>query len=613
MSGEWRTNKLKTTKHFVAVWIVAVFGIVSLAALNTTVARASSTIVVNSNLDVIQDDGLCTLREAILASNDDTASGVLPGECIAGSGADTINFAITGAPDFVLTDRNGVSQNGYTIAVQSGLPANLGQVTIDGYSQPGAQPNSAIWPHPFDGTLLIELNGEVANGRSIELDADNSTLKGLVINRFSSTAVLLGADNLQVFGNYIGTDPTGLLARPNIMNGINGGTDGFTDPDNAHIGGVDPAERNIISANEGSGITPNVGQDGWIVYGNYIGMAADGMTPLGNSVANFGPGGMSIDNCDGTIVGGPQAGAGNLISGNYNGGLIPDNVTNLVIQGNLIGPNWKGDPIPNSAQLTGIGLYTIAGPINGALIGGTEPGTGNTIVGNKGPGIIVPRINFLPLAEVHTATNIAILGNSIYSNDTAQVFRLGTSGLGIDHISFTIDESFMPSDILGVGTSINDAGDGDIGGNDFLNHPVIKSFAVSGTNAQTTLDVDTAGATTGQYRVEFFASDTPTAGQGQRYLGSVNLAAGTNQTAQFALTQTNLAGKYITATATQINGSDPVAYGSTSEFSDPLQYSQTLANTGQSQGIVVVLTSLYALVVGLAIVRVSRIYESPRS
>ena len=42
---------------------------------------------VNSTGDVIADDGVCTLREAITAANTDTASGAMGGECIAGSGA----------------------------------------------------------------------------------------------------------------------------------------------------------------------------------------------------------------------------------------------------------------------------------------------------------------------------------------------------------------------------------------------------------------------------------------------------------------------------------------------------------------------------------------------
>ena len=60
-------------------------------------ARASTNIVVNSTADTVANDGQCTLREAITAANTDTASGALAGECLAGSGADIIKFAISGS------------------------------------------------------------------------------------------------------------------------------------------------------------------------------------------------------------------------------------------------------------------------------------------------------------------------------------------------------------------------------------------------------------------------------------------------------------------------------------------------------------------------------------
>src|SRR3990170_8265891 len=55
-------------------------------------AAQATTITVNSAADVIADDGVCTLREAITAALTDTASGATPGECAAGSGADTITL-----------------------------------------------------------------------------------------------------------------------------------------------------------------------------------------------------------------------------------------------------------------------------------------------------------------------------------------------------------------------------------------------------------------------------------------------------------------------------------------------------------------------------------------
>ncbi len=56
--------------------------------------QASTTIVVNTTEDAKKgNDGLCTLREAIVAANSDKPSGGRQGECAAGSGADVIILA----------------------------------------------------------------------------------------------------------------------------------------------------------------------------------------------------------------------------------------------------------------------------------------------------------------------------------------------------------------------------------------------------------------------------------------------------------------------------------------------------------------------------------------
>ncbi len=62
------------------------------AVFSTDVGPVDEPIVVDSLLDTVADDGLCTLREAITAANSDTAAN----GCIGGSGADTINFAVSG-------------------------------------------------------------------------------------------------------------------------------------------------------------------------------------------------------------------------------------------------------------------------------------------------------------------------------------------------------------------------------------------------------------------------------------------------------------------------------------------------------------------------------------
>lgn len=55
---------------------------------NPGLASADSTILVTTTLDSLAEDGQCSLREAVIAANSDSATG----GCLAGSGADTILF-----------------------------------------------------------------------------------------------------------------------------------------------------------------------------------------------------------------------------------------------------------------------------------------------------------------------------------------------------------------------------------------------------------------------------------------------------------------------------------------------------------------------------------------
>ena len=122
------------------------------------------------------------------------------------------------------------------------LPAITNPVLIDGYSQPG-----------YAGTPLIELSGSQAGGGDgLTITGSDVTVRGLDINSFSQGAGIhltgTGATGDWIYGNFLGTDPTGTQAEPN--DAASRSTGG---PANNLIGtngdGVnDAAERNLISA-----------------------------------------------------------------------------------------------------------------------------------------------------------------------------------------------------------------------------------------------------------------------------------------------------------------------------------------------------------------------------
>ena len=144
-------------------------------------AGASTFVVTNTN-----DSGPGSLRQAILDANTDKNSPTL------------INFSIQGT---------GVQ----TIKLASPLPTITGPLTIDGYTQQGAHPNSATIG--TDAVLLIEINGQQVGGTGVTIAGSNNVVRGLVTNGFSTDVGLNGRDQ-KVVGCYLGTNATGSAAIP---------------------------------------------------------------------------------------------------------------------------------------------------------------------------------------------------------------------------------------------------------------------------------------------------------------------------------------------------------------------------------------------------------------
>jgi parallel beta-helix repeat protein len=393
MTDEPRAPFLRTRGHICA-FVVAI----ALAAAAAFDGAAATLPVSNAN-----DSGAGSLRQAILDAN-------------ATSGLDTIIFQIPGS---------GV----HTIVLLAALPAITDPVVIDGTTQPG-----------YAGTPLIELNGTSAGSSAgLRLLTANSTIKGLAINLFVAQGLLIqGAGSNLVQGNFIGTDPSGTLSRGNSLQGIwlngssgnlIGGTNTFegnlisgngdvglyllssgsntiqgnfigttatgmaalgnanngvylnSAPGNI-VGGVVPAARNVISGNGGSGVYLNgSAATGNVVQGNYIGTDTNGILAIPNGVD-----GVTVNGAPGNTIGGASAGAGNLISGNRQGGvsLNGSGAANNLVQGNYIGTDVSGSLALGNA-FSGV---TMLGSISN-LIGGTSAAARNIVSANKLSGVFM--------------------------------------------------------------------------------------------------------------------------------------------------------------------------------------------------------------------------------
>ncbi len=294
------------------------------------------------------DSGPGSLRQAMLDANNATSAS-----------PDTILFKIPGTGPF-------------TISPLTPLPTLTHATIINGYSQPGAQPNSlaqgdnAIFEIQIDGSQVPSADG-------LAIAGGGSTVKGLDITDFTNGIHLTGSGQDVIEGNLIGLNIAGGSAQ-NSYYGV------FVDgvPSNS-IGGTAPAARNVISENGYEGVYVN-NSSGDVVRGNYIGTDVTGTQAQGNG--GNGGDGIVFDNSPNATVGGATAGAGNLISANIFGGVdFEFGSNNAVVQGNFIGTDVTGTvALPNfnyGLQFTGSNI----------TLGGTTAAARNLISGNDGTGV----------------------------------------------------------------------------------------------------------------------------------------------------------------------------------------------------------------------------------
>lgn len=274
-------------------------GILGLGLLLGLAASASAAVFTVTSTG---DAGPGTLRQAILDVN------------AAGASTHDIVFAIP------VSDPGYDSGTGvYTIRPMSSLPVITHRVNLVATTQPG-----------FSGTPIVQLDGSLAPGHGLEIDAGSTLVRGFVINRWTGNGIELAANSSAVIeGNYIGTDPTGTAAVGNGQSGIhvNGST-------NNVIGGTAPGAGNLIGGNGGHGIwLEGSGASSNEVYGNIIGTDPGGTLDLGNG----GDGILAGLSASSFQIGGRASGRGNRIAYNRAGVVLIDK--NGTILGNSIHAN----------------------------------------------------------------------------------------------------------------------------------------------------------------------------------------------------------------------------------------------------------------------------------
>jgi len=315
-------------------------------------------IVVNStgdepdetNNDVCETDtgnGVCTLRAAIMHANYKNSTG-----------GTVIKFDISHDNSYTPT----------TIDVPSALPSlGVPGITIQG-------------PNLHDGSVLV-LDGDEGDYPGLTIKTDNCSIIKLTIVNFGGFGIVAeGTDTNAVAETLIIGNTIGDMVPLNFLDKPNGGGIKLLNTTLSTIGGETSADRNVIAGNNGPGILIYGGSTNF-VQGNYVGVKADGLTPLPNNT------GVYISGSDDNSIGGNTVGSRNILSGNRGDGISLVGVDNLV-QGNYIGTDSSGTvAVPNGGD--GIWVWSTSPENAENQIGGPGPGQGNLISGNTLSGIYV--------------------------------------------------------------------------------------------------------------------------------------------------------------------------------------------------------------------------------
>jgi uncharacterized repeat protein (TIGR01451 family)/CSLREA domain-containing protein len=503
--------------------------------------------------------------------------------------------------NFIGTDRNGLAalENKYGVRVHNGGTDNvIGCEVLDGSNLISGNRDSGVLIDCADDNLVVGNfigtnnlgTGAIANGIGVQVVDASETLisflfdgKGNVISGNTAQGVLIrnSSPSSQAGGNYvrgnlIGTDITGLVAVKNGDAGVK--IDGSYGNE---IGCTVPEQGNVISGNGGEGVEITGGGSFNDVQGNFIGVALDGTTAMGNIGS-----GVEVY----TMAGPPPGSTDNTIG--FDNSVSPTQQVRLDSRASrvtaakqsrvnkLAGSTAKGEATATkpgavetrasvaprallmsrkaaaarrasiasqtSSRTTQTGTQTSRQtsqqlslkPFGGPPSLTTPPDLNsgaNIIANNGGDGVKITN----PLD-----TGNLITENSIYGN----------SGLGINLVGETEDVN---------GVTANDIGDGDSGPNNLQNYPIITHAVAAGS--QTISGVLHSEANT-EYAIDFYLNATCDGsgyGEGATYIGSTFIATDGNGNQSFTLSfapSTFSAGQFVTATARDSDGN-------TSEFS----------------------------------------------
>jgi Ca2+-binding RTX toxin-like protein len=335
----WEPLEDRTAPAVFTVLTTADFGGGSLrqAILDANATPGADTIV----FDIVGDGGVQTIQPAsalpaiteAVTIDGYTQPGSAPNTLPVGNNADiriVLDGSAAGGGVVGLTFDNvsggpaavrGLSVVGFGgFGVHLSGPGTAGVVVAGNFL--GLDPAGAAVPN-LDGVVLSGgANNNVVGGPD---PADRNVASGNVLG--GVVVFDVGTDDNLIRGNYAGTDPSGLLARPNGRDGVVV----FDGPADTRVVG------NVLSGNTRDGIrvdSRGLGVAGTAIEDNLIGLGADGSAVVANRQS-----GVRL----GLLAAGVTVGPGNAVGGNDEYGVrITEGASANVVLGNRIGTAPSG-------------------------------------------------------------------------------------------------------------------------------------------------------------------------------------------------------------------------------------------------------------------------------
>ncbi|WP_338763754.1 BspA family leucine-rich repeat surface protein [Bernardetia sp. ABR2-2B] len=202
-----------------------------------------------------------------------------------------------------LTTNEGNIIGGNNVGIEIGSPNTTVLGNLIGLNQ-----NDIAKPNTFNGIQINNYFSSV-NPSGIAIGSTTIAERNVISGNGGMGIRVTGAENSQIFGNYVGTNIAGITAVPNTGIGVS------IERANNTLGGATPAHGNIISGNGGNGVevsqaaaTGNTVQNNKIgvnVIGNALGNTGTGLlfqfgninTAINNEIAHNGSFGVRVGSC----------------------------------------------------------------------------------------------------------------------------------------------------------------------------------------------------------------------------------------------------------------------------------------------------------------------------